>query len=109
MTHLYWIRIKEFFRRWWGWLVGALALAAALSAARRAESRLETIRDKHLDLQDEEIGHGWDEIEGQHEAVDKALEKARQAREKAAARLDRIAVDRTSQQIISDWNARNRQ
>jgi len=104
-----WFRIKQFLERWGIWIGAAIALLAGLSAARRANIRLDKVRDDYVDGAEQEIELGWNDIADANDEVRQAQDKAEKVKENAQKQLDRMAkVDRSSADIISDWNSANR-
>lgn len=109
MLNTYTSKITEFVKRWWVWLSAGLLFVVALDAKRRAENRVEKLRRKSVDIADEEIGSGWDDVAVANIEVKAAQNKVKKVIENANKQLDRLAkVDRSGSDIISDWNAANR-
>ena len=98
------IAVKEFLVRWWKLLAGAIGVALALAAVRRAEGQVERARERHLGTLDEEISNGWDDIGAQSEEVREALIRADRVKENAKKRLDGVA-EVSNADVISEWNA----
>ena len=104
-----WFKIKQFLTRWAIWIGAAIILVAGLSAARRANIRLDKVRDDYVDGAEQEIELGWDDIADANDDVRQAQDKAKKVKENAQKQLDRMAnVDRSAADIISDWNSANR-